>query len=257
MNKNYKNNKYNIIFIIFIIFFISIIIFFYYKYTKYIENFNENNNDIEGNKIYCFWTGDNEMSSNRQKALEDLRNISECNVILVTKNNLNKYILDDVPLHPSYEYLSETHKADYLRTYFMNFHGGGYSDIKKTTGSWTNSFNDLKNSDYWICGYKEIDGGVAYGEHVDKWRELIGNVAYICKPQTPLTKEWYNEMIELLDSKLEKLKENPSKHPQDSFNENGSKYPIEWNEMLGRIFHKVSYKYKDKLLTKIIELLNY
>jgi len=165
-------------------------------------------------------------------------------------NNLSKYLLNDVPLHPSFNYLSETHKSDYLRTYFMNFYGGGYSDVKKTTGSWIKSFNDLKNSDYWICGYKEINGGVAYGPYVDKWEELIGNGAYICKKQTPLTQEWYNDMITLLDTKLEKLKLNPSTNPQDS-GENGSGYPIEWNEMLGRIFHKVSYKYKEHLLNTL------
>ena len=53
---------------------------------------------------------------------------------------LDKYILQEHPLHQSFNYLSETHKADYLRTYFMRFHGGGYSDIKKTSGSWIDSF---------------------------------------------------------------------------------------------------------------------
>ena len=31
------------------------------------------------------------------------------------------------------------------------------------------------------------------------WKELIGNGAYISKPNTPLTNEWYNEMIALLE----------------------------------------------------------
>jgi hypothetical protein len=83
------------------------------------------------NNIYCFWTGDNEMSQNRLDGLHNLQTVSECEVILVTPQNLNQYILPDAPLHPGYKYLSETHKADYLRTYFMHFYGGGYSDIKK------------------------------------------------------------------------------------------------------------------------------
>ena len=81
----------------------------------------------------------------------------------------------------------------------------------------------------------------------DNWQELIGNCAYICKPQTPLTKEWYNERIKLLDSKLEQLRLYPANNPYDC-KENGNGYPIEWTEMLGRIFHKVCYKYKDKIL---------
>jgi len=199
--------------------------------------------------IYCFWTGDNKMSTSRIECLQQLKE-TQCNVILVTKQTLHQYILPDHPLHPSYEYLSETHKADYLRTYFMNFHGGGYSDIKKTTGSWIQSFDNLNKSDYWICGYKEIDGGVAYTPLSGKWEELLGNGAYICKPQTPLTIEWYKAMIQLLDTKLEELKKNPSTSYSDS-KESGSGYPIEWNEMLGRIFHKISYQYKERLLNTL------
>ena len=195
--------------------------------------------------IYCFWTGTNEMSETRKKCLEQLINASECKVILVTPLNLHEYILPDNPLHPAYEFLSEVHKADYLRTYFMNFHGGGYSDIKKTIGSWKSCFADINNSDnYWICGYPEIYGGVAWNG--GDWAELIGNGAYISKPNTALTNEWYNEMIELLDKKLPLLKLNPAKHPRD--HKEISDYPIEWNEMLGRIFHKVATKYKNHLL---------
>jgi hypothetical protein len=202
------------------------------------------------NNIYCFWTGDNAMTENREKSIQQLIEVSGCNIILVTKKELPKYILPEHPLHEAYEYLSETHRADYLRTYFMNFYGGGYSDIKKTTASWVVSFNELNNSDYWICGYKEIEGGVAYPPYSDKYNELVGNGAYICKPQTELTKEWYNSMILLLDSKLENLKRNPARFPQDC-SESGYGYPIEWNEMLGRIFHRVSYKYKEYILNTL------
>ena len=200
--------------------------------------------------IYCFWTGQNEMSWQRKECLEQLIKVCECNVLLVTQENLPEFILPEYPLHPSYKYLSETHKADYLRTYFMHFYGGGYSDIKKTSGSWKKAFADLHSqSNYWICGYPEITGGVAYPPIIDKWDKLIGNGAYICKPKTPLTTEWYNEMISLLDTKLPDLIVNPSSNPQDC--REVSKYPIEWNEMLGRIFHKISYKYVDHLLNTL------
>jgi hypothetical protein len=212
------------------------------------------NDSIDNYIIYCFWTGDNELTKNRNTCLQNIITVINCNVILITKDILNKLILNEHPLHPAYEYLSATHKADYLRTYFMNFYGGGYTDIKQSKKSWRKSFDDLKNSDYWMCGYKEYEGGVAYGPNTDKWKELVGNCAYICKPQTLLTKEWYNKMLLLLDTKLEKLKLNPAKSPQDC-TEKGGGYPIEWNEMLGRIFHKVSYKYKDKILNTLPELL--
>jgi hypothetical protein len=201
--------------------------------------------------IYCFWTGENAMSENRKKCLDKLATISNVKINLVTSKNLHEFILPTEPIHPAYEYLSETHKADYLRTYFMNFLGGGYSDIKETTGCWIKCFDELYKSDKWICGYKEICGGVAYEPLKNNWNEIIGNGAYICKPQTPLTKEWYNDMILLLDKKLEKLKLYPSTFPQDCAEISNGKYPIEWNEMLGRIFHRICYKYKNNVLNTL------
>ena len=200
--------------------------------------------------IYCWWTGDNPLTQKRKECLQQLKKVSECNVVLITKDTLNRYILPNHPLHKGYKYLSETQKGDYLKAYFMNFYGGGYTDIKKTTGSWIKSFQDLKNSNCWIVGYKEIPNGVAYEPISGEWSKLVGNGAYICKPETSITKEWYTEMMSLLDQKLEALIRNPAKHPCDSKG-SGSGYPIEWNELNGRIFHKVSYKYKDRLLNTL------
>ena len=211
------------------------------------ENFYpENQNYI----IYVLWTGTNEMSQERKNSLKNLREVSECNVILITPDNLPNHIKSEHPLHEAYQYLSETHKADYLITYLINFYGGGYSDIKKTTGSWKASFDELSKSDKWICGYKEIEGGVGYEPLKDKWKELIGNGAYICKPNTPLTNEWYNDMIKVLDEKLTELKLHPASFPQDSA-EKGTGYPIGWIEMLGRIFHRLIYKYKDYVMNTL------
>lgn len=206
------------------------------------------------NNIYCFWTGKNPMSRQRLRCLDQLREISQCNVTLVTPEILSKYILHEHPLHPSFAYLSETHKADYLRTYFMRFHGGGYSDIKRTTNSWVESFEQLRKSDKWVIGYKEVNGGVAYSPLANSWRKLLGNGAYICKPNTQLVIEWYDEMVDLMDKKYDELRKNPAKFPQDRKELYCGKahcYPIEWNEMLGRIFHKILYKYKNKSLNTL------
>lgn len=200
--------------------------------------------------IYCFWTGDNPMSPNRKESLNSLQETSECKILLITKQNLNKYVLPDHPLHPAFEYLSETHKADYLRTYFMHFYGGGYSDIKKTSGSWTSSFYELNRRNNWICGYKEVEGGVGYKPLESYWQDLIGNCAYICKPNTPLTNEWYNTMLNLLNEKYEQLKIHPSANPRDCA-ELGNGYPIKWTEMLGDIFHQVCYKYKEQIMNTL------
>jgi FkbM family methyltransferase len=196
--------------------------------------------------IYSFWTGSNQMSDNRKRCMEQFKNTSGCTTKLISSEILNEYILDSNPLHPAYQYLSETHKADYLRTYFMHFYGGGYSDIKMTCGDWNDAFKSIEDRPEMLAsGYTEMDAGcIAYTPYCQYYKDLIGNGAYIFHPNTDLTKEWYNSMLSLLDSKLEKLKENPAQNPQDC----SYPYPIEWNEMLGRIFHKICYDYKDKLL---------
>lgn len=211
------------------------------------------------NKVYCFWTGDNPITENRQKCINQMKQVIGCEVVLVTKRNLPTYILPDFPLHEAYQYLSETHKADYLRTYFMHFYGGGYSDIKYQSGNWSDAFVKLYESDAYASGYKEpgIDG-IACEEVKHAWESLIGNCAYICKPNTPFTQAWYSRMMALLDTKLEELKQHPSRFPQDC-KELGGGYPIEWNEMLGRIFHKVCFEFKDKLQQNvpIVQFHNY
>ena len=209
--------------------------------------------------IFIFWTGDNEITENRKQSIEQLRITTEVNITVITKENLNEYILPSDPLHPAYEYLSLVHKADYLRTYFMHFYGGGYTDIKKTTSTWKPAFDMLYNSDKWINGYSEIADKAKYPDGYGDdfkiieydWSVLLGNCCYICKPKTPLTQEWYNEMLELLNQKLELLKLHPALHPRDHYDLNGSKYPLYWEEMLGKIFHKVSFKYKDHLMNTL------
>lgn len=198
------------------------------------------------NCIYIFWTENNDLTQNRKNSIQQLKSISECEVILIDKKNLFDYILKDFPLHPSFQYLSAVHKADYLRTYFMHFYGGGYSDIKKTKGSWKKSFELLYNSDKWIIGYQEIYGGNAPTVDHNLYKSLIGNCSYICKKNTLLTSDWYSKMISVLDTKLQDLKVYPAKHPRDAKSKY-SKYPIEWTEILGNIFHPLIIKYNDKV----------
>ena len=232
----------------------------HFKHKTLSKSYKQKNKKMKGGNIpekytvYCFWTGSNEITPNRTRCLEQFKNVSEANVILVTKDNLKDYILPGTPLHPAYEFLSDTQKSDYLRCYFMHFLGGGYSDIKETSGSWRKSFDDLESSDKWANGYREIGpDGVAHEPDdeafKDKWDALIGCGAYIFKPKTALTQDWYDGMIGLMDKHLEQLQKNPAKNPQDS-QETGSGYPIGWNEF-NRIFHKLIFKYSDKILQTV------
>lgn len=187
--------------------------------------------------IYVFWTGDNPMSDNRKNCLKNLEKISECKVVLINNKNLHLYIHENHPLHPAYKFLSATHKADYLRTYFMNFYGGGYSDIKNTTGSWKKAFEEMTNNpDAYINGYPEL-------ESMNLMKGLIGNCAYIAKPNTELTNQWYNNLLKKLDEKLiplQQINNTSSVAPQESKSEF---YPIEWEEILRQIFQPLLEKY--------------
>lgn len=182
-----------------------------------------------------------------------IKDVSGCELKIVNTNNLNDYILSSFPLHPAYKYLSETHKADYLRLYFMHFYGGGYTDIKHPNGSWINSFDKLfDEKDKIATGYPEIgEGGVANPSVAKYWDELIGNCTYIFRPNTEFTRKWYQRVHELLDSKQEEFIKHPSRFPQDC-KELGHGYPLEWAEMLGRIFHLINYEYRELINRDLI-----
>lgn len=214
-------------------------------------------------RIFIFWTGTNELTPNRISAIDNTKIVTKVPVILITTNNLDEWILKDHPIHRAYQYLSLVHKADYLRCYFMYHHGGGYSDIKCQTGSWFDSFLKLNSdSNLMAIGYKEVEGGVAvidnkqlYKIMSDNYFNLIGNGAYICKPRTSFTKKWYDNLHKKLDEKYELLKENPASHHRDHaglwLGDKRSKYPLQWTEILGQIFHPLVYEYSSEILKNL------
>lgn len=209
---------------------------------------------IKTHTIFCFWHSDdlNTMTHLRKVALECLQSVSKCKVELITPSRLNDFIVDGYPLHPAFEYLSDVHKSDYLRMYFMHFHGGGYSDIKVPTMDLNYAFEEmLANKSLIVNTYRpECEEHIAYVPNMKYYRDLIGLCTFIMRPKTDLTYKWYNEVHALLDSKLESLKKNPSTHSYDKA-ELGSGYPIEWNEMLGRILHKIVLEFKDNIIFTI------
>jgi len=219
-------------------------------------------------KLYCFWTGTNEMSENRKRCLDTLKN-SGLEVVLITEANLNDYIKE--PLHEGYQYLSLTHKSDYLRIYFMNFYGGAYSDIKHTSDSFLPSIELIeKDPNIYGVGYKEVNYGTAEifdysednsGEPVftkneslsnelrANWDKLIGNGAYIFKPNTKFTNEWYSNLINEMDKRLNNLKKYPATSPTERYSEEYH-YPVRWT-FVGELFHPLNYKYKDNILNTL------
>ncbi|MDO4764116.1 MAG: capsular polysaccharide synthesis protein [Flavobacteriaceae bacterium] len=80
--------------------------------------------------VYCFWTGDNEITENRKRCLDEMKEKIGYPIVLITKDNLANYILPEHPLHKAYDFLSAVHKSDYLRAYFMHHYGGGTAILK-------------------------------------------------------------------------------------------------------------------------------
>lgn len=200
--------------------------------------------------VYCFWTGENEMTPNRIRCLNYIKQNVGVEVKLITIDNLEEYILKEAPLHPAYPYLSNVHKSDYLRTYFMHHYGGGYADIKRHDNNWLEAFEKLeKDPNLWIIGYPETNEDAiaisdeGFGLALKKqYHCLIGNGAYISKPYTPLTYSWINNLHKKLDKKELLLKKNPGGIWGDN-----KGYPLVWSEILGQIFHPLCYYFNEHI----------
>ena len=211
-------------------------------------------------KIFCLWTGENTMSADRLNALKTIKNTG-LQVIFIDRFSLNNWIVEGYQLHPAFKYLSAVHKADYLRCYLMHHHGGGYTDIKFTTSSWISHFKELMSSDHLLCGYQEksfLDAARGRGMVNDIWlainyRNLVGNGAYICKPNTVITQNWITQIDAILDKNYEILSRYPARHPRDFYhkklnNNEISRYPLRWTEICGEVFHPLCLKYHSKIL---------
>jgi hypothetical protein len=232
-------------------------LFYKEKYTNITKTFI--NNNLKANKVvYVCWTGNNPLTKNRKECLDLIKKNIGVKVVVITPKNINTFIKKKYPLHKAYPYLSLVHKADYLRTYLMHHYGGGYSDIKRTYTDWNIFFDNVNNSNNFANGSREHSGGCAsYNEKVCKnYNSLYQNGAYIFKPKTPFTKEWIDGLHKKLDEKYELLKQYPSTEPREvtgmeKKNKKISKYPLNWAEILGSIFHDICYKYKHKLLYEL------
>ena len=215
------------------------------------------------NRIFLFWTGDNAMSRQRRRCLDSFYVNSSCDVVLVTSHNLSRWLVS--ALHPAYPYLSFTHRADYLRCYFMHHYGGGYSDIKNCSFNWAPYFRQLRLSgtNCYMCGYRESSPKdvASLCKHIrSNYRSLPGMGHFIFKPYTPITFDWFSGVHSFLDGLLGDLISHPGTyHPRavlggvhgrdflPKIRHCSSRYPLRWNDLLGQILHPISFKYQENL----------
>jgi hypothetical protein len=192
------------------------------------------------------------MSSQRIQALWSIYNNTRCPVVYINHQSLRDWEKPESPYHPAFEYLSDTHKSDYIRCYLMHHYGGGWADIKHTSADWRPQFAKLRSSNALALGYQEIADGIPHikgplGDELRaNYRQNIGLCAFIFKRNSVITKEWYDALINKLNERLPELKQHPANHTQDQLNtilSNGtrSRYPLRWAELLGEIFHPLVY----------------
>ncbi len=228
--------------------------------------------------VYTFWTGSNPMSSNRAASLQKMQRSVGMPVVLIDNKELEDTYCRKfgVKLHPAYYCLNLAHRADYLRAMFMHFAGGGYADIKEVDESWTHHFDTLTSShSLYGIGYPEVSAsGVAdiyqsskvlgdsalvrFRKKVQNrqlrknYQKLIGCCAFIFKPNSPITTEWWTELNRRLDELHDDLQKHPSildfkERPNMMYGGIRSMYPVPWTHLLGDILHPLSLKYSKNL----------
>lgn len=199
-------------------------------------------------RIFCLWTGDNPMSTNRERAMLEIRRFNEpdTEVVLVTPETLGDWVVAEHPLHPAYEDLALIHRSDYLRTYLMHHHGGGYSDVKAAQHAWAPAFDALDDDpEAWLLGYPEVSYRVVAPAPPPVRRQLqihharlLGNGAYIVRPGTPFTAAWLTEAERRLDAWARDLARNPG-----DISSGPPGYPVPFYGLLGEVFHPLCLRF--------------
>lgn len=195
--------------------------------------------------VYAFWFSDS-ISETRAMSLELLKESCK-NLVLLNTEEFLSYSHPELPIHKGFQYLHDVHKSDYARVYMMYFYGGGYSDVKPNSFDWNEYFDKLFLSKFDAIGYSEKkieDVAKFYLEDSEydlvkkNVEKIIGNCHYIFKPKTYTAYRWLMKIHEILDDRYDRLMSNPGLTPRSG----GIHYPIEWNEINGRILAKIQYE---------------
>ncbi|WP_141673337.1 hypothetical protein [Actinomyces vulturis] len=200
-------------------------------------------------RIFVCWTGDNELRGKRLDCFRSIQDSQTVEVILVDNSNLCEWILPDHPLPDLYWKLHFVHRADFLRGYLMNFHGGGYADIKGISQDWGEVFANFDDPDVWLAGYKNPCRLMTPNFPDKKLTRLmirtsairVGQAGFIARAHTPLTEEWYRNMNRILDRNRAALLSNEI----ISSRSGGPSYPLHWNGLLAQVWDPLVVKYSE------------
>lgn len=197
-------------------------------------------------RAFVVWTGDNELSPNRQRNLEIIERRIGLPVDFVTPQTLNRWIVPGHPLHPAYEHLSLIHRSDYLRGYLMHHYGGAYIDVKEPLESWRPAYEQMNvDPDAWVTSYRSSQAnwigklrGRVGRDILVRYRLMFGKSGFMMRSHTPLTTAWMSEMHAILDERAEDL----ARHPGGIYGDS-SEYPNSWTDLLGRVLDPLTLKY--------------
>jgi len=212
------------------------------------------------NTLYLIWmSSDKALSERRKKSISELMKMN-INSVLINNQNLSDYITE--PLHEGFSSLSHVHQADYMRCYLMHFYGGAYADIKPPSEDWSTYLEEMNsNENLWFVGSPHQNSTLFTGFSVQELEErnilYCADSGFLCKRQTPLTKEWYDSLIKKMDDNLKLLKEYPAQYAKHNYNVNynGPQYPFDYREILDYILQPLMYKYTDKI-SRLLPALN-
>lgn len=202
--------------------------------------------------LWCCWTGLEEMSDARRASLEAIRGLSrDLDVRLVTNENLTEILVPGAPLPAGYDNLSSVHKSDVLRAYLMHHHGGGYVDIKRPLHEWTPVYELLESSvASWVAGYplQSLKEATHIQDRLGRkirrnFFRLPGFAAMICKPGSPLTGEWIEEVNRRVSSFSDELDSNSGNTYGDNVG-----YPVPWTYLGSQVFEPLCMKYLEHVI---------
>lgn len=212
--------------------------------------------DVDGGerverRVFCVWTGDNEMPDRRRENLAQLVRVQQgIEVVLVSPETLDDWIVPGFPLHPAYPNLSLVHRSDYLRAYLLHHHGGGYADIKRSRSRWSEVFTAFESSDCWLAGYTEahrllvpLVGGSLERDLKRASRQLLGYGTLLARPRTALTEGWMSRVHVVLDHQAVALASFPGNVRGDN-----TGYPLAWTEILANVVAPLTWRYRDNVM---------
>ncbi|MCL6258251.1 hypothetical protein M3O96_04080 [Aquiflexum sp. TKW24L] len=223
--------------------------------------------------IWGYWAGGS-MNASRSKSFEILLANIGVTVCLVNKENVTDFVDKKYPLHPAFEYLSAVHQSDYLRAYLLHHYGGGWHDIKATLMNYEKVWGHFSDPNIYLVGKPEVKGGPAKvfdkdGRWMpDYWSDLVSAIAWVGRPNTPLSHDLIKNMEAHLDANFELLKQNPGVHPREKkleasnpitklfktidfrFKGKNPNYPLVWT-FFGDFFHPLNYLYKNHISNQL------